>query len=210
MATFRCGAIVAYGGWVSEPDRSDSWPAILTWRAHDEPRMESVRVQLQGKRIKAYGRIVAAATSSHPAFSASYTLVTDESGATKRLSMSVTLAERERQLSIARDEENMWLVQQHTGETSRAAYDGALDVDVIFSPFFNALPIRRTELYRRTETISVPVVYVRLPEVSVEPETLTYSSSPEGIKVHSPVAETTMTVDPDGFIVDYPGLAARI
>jgi hypothetical protein len=98
--------------------------------------MESVRVQLSGNRIKAYGRIVAAATSSHPAFSASYDLVTDESGATKRLSLTVTLAERERQLSIARDEENMWLVQHHTGESSRAAYEGARDVDVIFSPFF--------------------------------------------------------------------------
>ena len=52
--------------------------------------------------------------------------------------MTVTLAERERQLSIARDEENMWLVQDHSGQTSRATYDGALDVDVVFSPFFNA------------------------------------------------------------------------
>ena len=119
-------------------------PPILTWRAHDVPRMESVRVQLSNNRIKAYGRIVAAATETHPPFSASYDLVTDESGATKRLSMTVTLAERERQLSIARDEENMWLVQDHSGQSSRAAYDGALDVDVIFSPFFNTLPIRRT------------------------------------------------------------------
>ena len=93
--------------------KESAWPAILTWRAHDVPRMESVRVQLAGNRIKAYGRIVAAATESHPAFSASYDLVTDEAGATKRLSLTVTLAERERQLSIARDEENMWLVQDH-------------------------------------------------------------------------------------------------
>ena len=47
---------------------------------------------------------VAAASGTHPAFSASYDLVTDESGATKRLSLSITLAERDRQLSIARDE----------------------------------------------------------------------------------------------------------
>ena len=121
-----------------------AWPAILTWRAHDVPRMESVRVQLSGNRIKAYGRIVAAATASHPAFSASYDLVTDEGGATKRLSMTITLAERERQLSIARDEENMWMVQDHQNQTKRAAFEGALDVDMVFSPFFNALPIRRT------------------------------------------------------------------
>jgi len=198
---------------VSEAARSEqqgSWPATLTWRAHDVPRMESVRVQLSGNRIKAYGRIVAAATSSHPAFSASYDLVTDEAGATKRLSMTVTLAERERQLSIARDEENMWLVQQHTGETSRAAYGGALDVDVIFSPFFNALPIRRTGLYERSESVAIPVVYVRLPELSVEAATISYSSAADGIKLHSPVAETTVTVDSNGFILDYPGLAERI
>ncbi|MFI5505869.1 putative glycolipid-binding domain-containing protein [Mycobacterium sp. NPDC051804] len=192
-------------------EQQGAWPAILTWRAHDVPRMESVRVQLTGNRIKAYGRIVAAATNSHPAFSASYDLVTDESGATKRLSLTVTLAERERQLSIARDEENMWLVQHHTGETIRAAYDGALDVDVIFSPFFNALPIRRTGLYERSESVTVPVVYVRLPEMSVDAATISYSSAAgDGIKLHSPVAETTVTVDSEGFILDYPGLAERI
>jgi uncharacterized protein len=190
------------------------WPAILTWRAHDVPRMESVRVQLSGNRVKAYGRIVAATTGLHPAFSASYDLVTDEAGATKRLSMTVTLAERERQLSIARDEENMWLVQHHSGESKRAAYDGALDVDVIFSPFFNALPIRRTGLYQRTDSVTCPVVYVRLPEMSVDPAVIEYSSvgpDPQaGIKLHSPVADTTITVDSDGFILDYPGLAERI
>ena len=176
--------------------------------------MESVRVQLSGNRIKAYGRIVAAAAGSHPAFSASYDLVTDEAGETTRLSLTVTLAERERQLSIARDGENMWLVQDHTGQTERSAYDGALDVDVIFSPFFNALPIRRTGLYQRTDSIICPVVYVRLPEVSVDAAVIEYSSAgpnPQaGIKLHSPVADTTITVDSDGFILDYPGLAERI
>jgi uncharacterized protein len=191
-------------------DVKEAWPAILTWRAPDVPRMESVRVQLSGNRIKAYGRIVAAATPSHPAFSASYDLVTDEAGGTKRLSLTVTLAERERQLSIARDEENMWLVQHHTGESKRAGYDGALDVDVIFSPFFNALPIRRTGLYQRSDSVALPVVYVRLPELSVDPVTISYSSAGDGIKLHSPVAETTITVDDEGFILDYPGLAERI
>lgn len=198
---------------VARSDQHDNWPAILTWRAHDVHRMESVRVQLSGNRIKAYGRIVAAATASHPAFSASYDLVTDDAGATKRLSLTVALAERERQLSIARDEENMWMVQDHQGHTTREPHDGALDVDVIYSPFFNALPIRRTGLYRRSEEISVPVVYVRLPELTVETVQVDYASAgsdPKAIALKSPVAETTITVDDDGFIIDYPGLAERI
>ena len=172
--------------------------------------MESVRVALSNKRIKAYGRIVAAATAIHPAFSASYDLVTDESGATKRLSLTVTLAERERQLSIARDEENMWMVQDHSNQTKRSEFEGALDVDVVFSPLFNALPIRRTGVYKTAGSISLPVVYVRLPDLSVELETITYSNSDAGFKLNSPVANTTITVDDDGFILDYPGLATRI
>ena len=198
---------------VVRSESQDNWPAVLTWRAHDVPRMESVRVQLSGKRIKAYGRIVAAATEVHPAFSASYDLVTDDSGATKRLSLTVTMAERERQLNIARDEENMWLVQDKQNQAMRAPHDGALDVDVIYSPFFNALPIRRTGLHQHAESISLPVVYVRLPELTVETVTIDYEadrSKPTSIKLKSPVAETTITVDDEGFILDYPGLAERI
>ncbi|HYB39678.1 MAG TPA: putative glycolipid-binding domain-containing protein [Mycobacterium sp.] len=179
--------------------------------------MESVRVQVSGKRIKANGQIVAAAAETNPAFQAFhayYDLHTDEAGATKRIGLTVTLAERERQLSIARDEENMWLVSDQRGE-SRAAYNGALDVDVVLSPFFNALPIRRLGLHEQAQSITLPMVYVSLPDMSVSAAIVSYNSSirpgnPEVIKVKSPVADTTLTVDADGFIVDYPGLAERI
>lgn len=173
--------------------------------------MESVRVQLSGKRIKANGRIVAAATPTSPAFGAFYELQTDESGATKRFGLTVTLAERERQLAIARDEENMWLITDHQG-ARRSGYNGALDVDLVFSPFFNALPIRRLGIHQRAETLALPMVYVNVPSMSVEAETVSYASEGrlDGIKLRSPVADTTVTVDRDGFIVDYPGLAERI
>jgi len=198
---------------VSDNGATRDWPAVLTWRSHDATRIESARVNLTGNRIRAHGRIVAAATTQHPAFSASYDLVTDDTGATKRLSLDISLAERDRQLSIARDEENMWLITNHQGE-SRGAFGGALDVDMVLSPFFNALPIRRTGLHQRPEEVELPVVYVYLPELTVESATIRYLSpgpdAGDGIKLHSPVAETTVVVDDDGFIIDYPGLAERI
>jgi hypothetical protein len=171
--------------------------------------MESVRVQLSGKRIKANGRIVAAKTDTNPAFAAYYDLLTDETGATKRLGMTVTLAERERQLVVARDDENVWLVTDHQGD-SRAAYDGALDVDVVYSPFFNTLPIRRLGFHEHTGSVTVPTVYVSLPDMRVAAAPISYSNIADGMKVHSPVSDTTLTVDADGFIVDYPDLAERI
>jgi uncharacterized protein len=184
---------------------------MLTWRAQDVSRMESVRIQLSGKRIRANGRIVAAATDTNPAFGAYYELQTDETGATKRFGLTVTLAERERQLAISRDEENMWLITDHQGE-KRAAYNGALDVDVVFSPFFNALAIRRLGIHERADSIVLPVVYVNVPEMSVTATTVSYTSEGrlDGIKLRSPVADTTVRVDADGFIEDYPGLAERI
>jgi hypothetical protein len=184
---------------------------MLTWRAPDISRMESVRVQVSGKRIKANGRIVAAATENNPAFGAFYEVQTDDRGATKRFGLTVTLAERERQLAIARDEENMWLITDHQG-ARRAGYDGAFDVDVVFSPFFNALPIRRLGLHERAESITLPMVYVNVPEMTVTAATVSYDNNggTDGIKLRSPVADTIVTVDADGFIVSYPGLAERI
>jgi hypothetical protein len=199
---------------VTDPAVTDTvaghgWPAILTWRAHDATRMESTRVQLSGRRIRAYGRIVAGASDTHPAFSASYDLVTNEAGSTNRLSLTTTMAERERQLSIARDQEGMWMVQNHHGAT-RSAFEGALDVDVVFSPFFNTLPLRRVGLYQQEGSATLPVVYVTLPELTVSPATISYHNDGAGIRVISPVADTTLTVDDEGFLLEYPGLAVRL
>lgn len=207
-------AATSYGRRVNvdppEPARR-VWQAMLTWRAQDLRRMESVRIQVSGKRIRANGRIVAAATAANPAFGAHYDVQTDETGATKSLGMTVTLAERERVLAIARDEENMWLVTDHRGER-REAYNGALDVDVVFSPFFNALPIRRLGLHERAVSATLPVVYVNVPDMSVTAASVSYTSTggPDGIKLRSPVADTIVRADDEGFIVDYPGLAERI
>ncbi|WP_408066653.1 putative glycolipid-binding domain-containing protein [[Mycobacterium] crassicus] len=193
---------------------SGTWPAILTWRAPDASQMESVRIQLSGNRIRANGRIVAAATDEHVAFGVYYDLQTDESGATKRLGLTVTVAERERQLVVARDEENMWLVTDARGQ-SRAGYDGALDVDMVFSPFFNTLPIRRARLHQRAAQVTLPTIYLGLPEMTVTAAEASYGSTGpgEGITVRTPgtdPAGVTLAVDADGFVIDYPGLAARI
>ena len=69
----------------------------------------------------------------------------------------------------------MWLVTDHQGER-RAGYNGALDVDVVFSPFFNALPIRRLGLHERADSITLPMVYVNVPDMSVTAATVSYSS----------------------------------
>ncbi|MFZ2175391.1 MAG: putative glycolipid-binding domain-containing protein [Rhodococcus sp. (in: high G+C Gram-positive bacteria)] len=188
---------------------ASTWPAVLTWRAYNAPRIESVRVQLNGARIKAAGRIIGGECPDHPPFSASYDLVTDENGITRRLSLRTSVAAGERQMSISRDDEGTWMVENGSSH-QRSTFNGALDVDVVLSPFFNALPIRRYGLAHGSEDIEVPVVYVNLLDLRVEAASVTYSSGPDGIHVLSPVSSSSVTVDADGFILDYPGLAERI
>jgi hypothetical protein len=171
--------------------------------------MESVRVQLVGNRMRAAGRIVAAECSEHPAFSASYDLATDEAGSVTRLSLRTTVALGTKQVSISCDEERYWAIEDGTSHL-RSTFGGATDVDVVLSPFFNALPIRRLGLHAESVDVEVPVVYVSLPELSVQEASLTYSSGSDGINVISPVSSATLSVDEDGFVLDYPGLAERI
>ncbi|QUD82971.1 putative glycolipid-binding domain-containing protein [Gordonia polyisoprenivorans] len=184
---------------------------MITWRGVDTDRLEQVRLNVQGARVKAYGRIIAAATADHDAFSASYELVTNDAGVTKRLSIHLVQAGGETQLGMARDEENTWLVQTG-GETVRKDFGGAEDVDLALSPMFNALPIRRLHLAAAdaSGTVEVPVVYVYLPTAVVEPAILRYTPGPDGIGVSSPVATSTLTVDDNGFVIDYQGLASRV
>ena len=182
---------------------------MLTWRAHSAPRMESVRVQLSGSRIRASGRIIGGQCAEHPAFSASYDVVTDELGATRRLSLRAQQAAGEQHLSISRDDEGYWMIEDGQNNL-RSTFNGAIDVDVVLSPFFNTLPIRRLGLHADAENVEVPVAYVTLPQLAVQEATLTYSSGPNGIHVLSPVSSATITVDTDGFVLDYPGLSVRI
>jgi len=82
---------------------------------------------------------------------------------------------------------------------------------VIFSPFFNALPMRRTGVYLGDGgSVAVPVIYLRVPELSLDVATISYTPETDGITVDSPVAPAMVKVDNDGFILDYPGLAERI
>lgn len=183
---------------------------MVTWRGVGADRLEQVRLHVTGARIKAYGRIIAAATDDHEAFSASYELVTNDLGVTKRLSVHLLRAGGETQLGISRDGEHNWLVQTPDGTTTRSDFNGAEDVDLALSPMFNSLPIRRHRLYQGDAIVDVPVVYLYLPGGAVEAATLHYTAGADSIGVVSPVANSTITVDDNGFVVDYAGLATRV
>ncbi|HET6480537.1 MAG TPA: putative glycolipid-binding domain-containing protein [Actinoplanes sp.] len=92
---------------------------------------------------------------------------------------------------------------------------GAFDVDLDSSPLTNTLPIRRLGLHRPTAenvgvTHRISVAWVRLPSLEVVQADQSYTALGDGrVRFASETFSADLVVDEDGFVVDYPGLAAR-
>lgn len=172
--------------------------------------MESARVQLSGNRLKVTGRLIVRAAPNREAFGASYDLVTDDAGVTKRLSINLTTAANgDKQQTLSLDSQGYWLVDLGDGP-ERSQFNGAVDVDMVSSPLFNTLAIRRAGVLESTSTIVVPVVYVRPLTGVVEEADVSYTNRGNGaIEISSPVGTNLVTVDSDGFVLNYPDLATR-
>jgi uncharacterized protein len=189
---------------------------MLTWQRVASPSLESVRLLFSEGRLRASGRIIAAANQDDEteAFSGSFSASVERADEAARLLLRTTTADEERQVSLSRTEDGIWLVDHGHG-AHRNAFDGAIDVDVTGAVTFNALPIRRLGLHREAASHEVPVLCVALPDLAVTLVRQTYRTV--SIDEHGAVINYTdpnfsadLTVDPNGMIIDFPGRAHRI
>jgi len=189
---------------------------MMTWQGVAAPYLESVRLLVSDGRLRASGRIVAATDPARgtEAFNASFELTVARSGDVGKGLLRTITADEERQVSVGRTEDGVWLIDHGDG-TERNEFDGAADVDVTGAVTFTALPIRRLGLHRQPGEHVLPVVYVSMPDLSVRLVHQTYrtvSVSDEGAVINYSVPDFSadLTVDKDGLVIDYPGIAARV
>ncbi|CAL9656643.1 putative glycolipid-binding domain-containing protein [Saccharothrix sp. NPDC042600] len=185
---------------------------IVTWQGYDVPRLEQVRFLLSERKLRASGRIVTAGPEEQ--FSGSFEVSVGETGNVTRLLLRTATVSEERQISVSRSSEGVWLVDHGQG-AERADFDGAVDVDVQSAVLFNAIPVRRLNLQTEPGEHELPVVYVTLPDLSVRLVRQKYRTVSVGDE-HSVVSfesgdfRQDITVDRTGLVVDYPGIAYRI
>jgi hypothetical protein len=189
--------------------------SMFTWQGDHGRALETARVLLGKTGLRALGRSVRAPVDE-PAFSASYRLVVDEEGALSRLSITSAAEDRERNLTLNRTEDGYWLLDTGTGG-SRAEFDGAVDVDLQYSPLFNALPTRRLGLHRERGEAEIPTVFVALPSLEVELTKQHYVTrstlDDDGravVAFSAGAFAADLVFDADGLVIDYPKLASRI
>ena len=89
----------------------------------------------------------------------------------------------------------------------------ATDLDLGAAPFFNTLPVRRLGLLGATagETRSIQVAWVLVPGLLVLPAEQLYTTlDAHRVRLRGEGYTVDLTLDPDGFVRHYPGLAERV
>jgi len=92
-----------------------------------------------------------------------------------------------------------------------SALDGCIDTDILVTPFTNTLPIRHLGL-KVGEAAEIKVAYITVPALTLHPAPQRYTRLAEtrwrfeGLETDF-TAE--LTVDADGFVIEYPGLFLR-
>jgi hypothetical protein len=197
---------------VTTPPPGTRKPIIVTWRGTSRTSLEQVRLFVSDGRLRASGRLVVA---SGTPYSASFEFTASRSGDVGRGLLRTTAADTERQISVGRTEDGLWLIDDGKGEAKRNEFDGAMDVDVAGSVTFTALPIRRLGLHRKPREVDLPVLYISTPDLTVTLVRQTYrtvSITDEGAVVNYTDAHRSadIVVDKDGLPLSYPDVAERL
>lgn len=184
---------------------------FFTWSSDDGRRLETVRVVMTERGLRASGYLVQVGRQS---FGASYSVLCDAAGRTRRVTLHSDSASTERGLSLTRTPGGPWL--DGAGKSPPMPdLDLAFDVDLTASVFSNSLAIRRLDLRRRPGPESVVVAQVDFPDLTVAPvvhhyRTVEVDDHGARLRHQGPGGRHELTVDREGFVLDVPHVSYRL
>jgi len=114
----------------------------------------------------------------------------------------------ERRLDLRADGDRRW----SRNEVPVPQLDGCLDVDIAATPLTNTFPIRRLHDLQVGVAVTIPVAWVDVPTLTVDRVEQTYRRLGRSVwEYRDPTyGPFRLTVDADGLVVDYEGLARRV
>lgn len=196
--------------------RMFAWEGVADWRA------EVATVRLTPSGLIAQG--VQLGASPFP-YRMEYEVHAPHNWVTERLSVTIESPSSRRSIELTHDGRGTWVC-----EATMAGHDqlappggpasdvaGAFDCDLGFSPLTNAMPIRRLNLNTHAGGEDFVMAWVSVPDLRLIRSEQRYehvSCDPERSIVryvgrHRGFAGE-LTLDPDGFVVTYPGMARLV
>jgi hypothetical protein len=193
----------------------------LTWQGYDAPaRFEQARAELRLGRLHARGTMLFG--EARP-YRVDYELDTVEDYITRRLLVRATGPGWSRELRLTRDAEGGWSARRQAhpadgvdGLADVDLLDQALDCDLAYCPLTNVMPVLRHRLHREPGRHELVMAWVQLPDLVVVRSGQRYEHvrrTPEGgavVRFTSGTFAADITVDRDGFVLDYPQIGRRV
>lgn len=202
-------------------------PDSLFWERTDTTGVEHVLLDARNG-LHARGTILAVKPVAH---TCRYELHTDPSWATAHLDVTAEGAgfKRSIRLELAAGRWRAVTAEQgdldaalsaagHAGAGLPGIEDpdrlfGAFDIDLGGSPLANTLPIRRLELLKAEPGVAhrISVAWVQVPSLEVVQADQIYTALGDNrVRFAGETFSADLTIDDDGFVTDYPGLAKMI
>ena len=188
----------------------DQWRAELCWFTFGPDGLEAQGTQIGVEPMP---------------YRMDYSLDATDGYRTRRLEVSVTMAESSRRLELLADGSGNWTsTTDSAGESDLpppggdlSAVSGAIDCDLGLCPATNSMPVVRHGLHRGPGAHDFLMAWVSVPDLGVHPSRQRYEHvrlTPDGSVVRyvgehrSFVVELEM--DADGVVMFYPDLARRV
>jgi uncharacterized protein len=183
-------------------------PMLYVWSIEPTAGWDSAWALIEPDGLRADGRIVALLPEPHWL---TYRLETDAELVTRRMHVDVRTADGSASVAIEHDG-GRWVV---AGEP-RPDLDGALDVDLAACPLTNVMPIRRHALRQGPGDHALLMAFIEVPSLRIVANRQRYTHvrrTPEGgaiVRYASGTFRSDLTVDGDGFVLEYPRLGRRV
>jgi uncharacterized protein len=182
---------------------AESWvmSAEITWRRLDIPGSETARLEQDAEGWRLTGNATFAHEGADCALE--YDIRGDESWRTRSCRVSGHVGDKLIDFAIDVDAQQRWTLNGRTC----TAVEGAIDIDLNFSPSTNLLPIRRLGL-RPGESAPVKAAWLRFPNFALEPLLQEYRRLDDRTYRYESANGTfvrDLKVDATGFVTDYPG-----
>jgi hypothetical protein len=184
---------------------SDVW--MLGWRRIDKARGHGMaRVERLETGWLCYAAEVL--IEPHETSACSFTVQLDQYWATREVEVNAVSRQGLERLSLTTDETQDWWRDSHPVP----ALKGCVDVDIAATPLTNTFPIRRLASLAVAEQRTMPVAWVDVPTLQVTRVEQTYRRlAPDRWEYSDPAhGAFELSVDHQGFVVDYEGLASRV
>jgi hypothetical protein len=179
------------------------------WASHEYPGYEHVRIDDGHPKWTVFDSMVVRVHDSEVR-RGGYTLIVDKAWRTLEIRLMV---EQSPGQMIAQH-----LLATGDGTWSDAegrhlpALDGCIDIDIAWTPLTNTLPIRRLNL-QPGQREDISVVFFEMPSLEFDVWQQQYTGlDSEHVRYESVASgfQRDLTIDDEGFVVDYPDLFRRI